>query len=52
MFRDYPPTTEYRRPVTPPPGRYTDYPPRSGTEARARFVMTLLPSCIVALKYT
>ncbi|KAH9177041.1 hypothetical protein EDB89DRAFT_2112476 [Lactarius sanguifluus] len=33
--RDYPPTTEYRRPVTPPPGRYTDYAPRSGTEARA-----------------
>jgi hypothetical protein len=34
--RDYAPPTEYRRPVTPPSARYGDYPPRSGTEARAR----------------
>ncbi|KAI0271620.1 hypothetical protein BC834DRAFT_452966 [Gloeopeniophorella convolvens] len=33
---DYAPPNDYRRQVTPPPGRYADYPARSGTDNRAR----------------
>ncbi|OJT06160.1 hypothetical protein TRAPUB_2984 [Trametes pubescens] len=36
--RDYPPATEARgRPVSPPPARYAEYPPRSGSVEAPRY---------------